>query len=262
MDTQDVSNVGQYLQELARLKEGLRAANTRKGEVPTDRKSRAELIQDCVISTLVSAVGQIHFSNRSTQLNSSFLPPHYLPSSAPLKDLEKMLIKDLQLETHHRGYYVLLRVVTRPVRMTAILTLVEDETDDVVMLQLYQQEGEDIRPALDIVREGTVCIIKEPYFKTMSSGGYGLRVDHVSDLIWLSENSDQLPECWLPRIISLDKTADDWKQEGNAAFKAEDFHGAAQKYFVSTSLFIALLMLRKIHSSSPMLTNRRGNYYY
>jgi hypothetical protein len=66
--------------------------------------------------------------------------------------------------------------------MMAIMVL-EDESGDVVMLQIYQQEDEKIRPATAIVKTGTVLLVKEPYFKVMGDGEYGLRVDHLSDVV-------------------------------------------------------------------------------
>jgi hypothetical protein len=66
--------------------------------------------------------------------------------------------------------------------MMAIMVL-EDESGDVVMLQIYQQEDEKIRPATAIINTGTFLLVKEPYFKVMGDGEYGLRVDHLSDVV-------------------------------------------------------------------------------
>lgn len=94
-----------------------------------------------------------------------------------------MCIKDLRLETHHRGNCLLLRSITPPNKMTAIMVIVEDEMKDAVMLQLYQQVDKMHRPATSILNQNDVCLVKEPYFKVMADGNYGLRVDHVSDLV-------------------------------------------------------------------------------
>ncbi len=67
--------------------------------------------------------------------------------------------------------------------MTAIMVIVEDEMKDAVMLQLYQQVDKMHRPATSILNQNDVCLVKEPYFKVMADGNYGLRVDHVSDLV-------------------------------------------------------------------------------
>lgn len=69
--------------------------------------------------------------------------------------------------------------------MTAIMAVMEDENGDVILLQLYQQEDERNRAAADIIKVCTILLVKEPYFKVMGDGEYGLRVDHLSDVILL-----------------------------------------------------------------------------
>ena len=54
------------------------------------------------------------------------------------------------------------------------------------MLVVYQQEDTEYGLAEDVAQTGGVCIVKEPYIKTMSDGEYGVRVDHVTDILWLA----------------------------------------------------------------------------
>lgn len=96
------------------------------------------------------------------------------------------MIRDLTLETHHRGVYILLRAVTPADTMTAAMVIVEDEEENVLMLQLYNQEKELSTNGRPI--EGTVMIVKEPYLKVMSDGNYGIRVDHLSDVRFIPEH--------------------------------------------------------------------------
>jgi hypothetical protein len=44
-----------------------------------------------------------------------------------MTQLKRVAIKDLQLETHHRRTYLLLRSITLDSRMTAIMVIMEDE---------------------------------------------------------------------------------------------------------------------------------------
>ena len=69
-------------------------------------------------------------------IHQSWVAAPYPPSFVPLGTLEKLYIEDLQLETHHRGFYSLLRFATPPVTMTAVMTVMEDEKDDGVVFQL------------------------------------------------------------------------------------------------------------------------------
>jgi hypothetical protein len=154
---------------------------------------------------------------RKDMVHSSFIPPAYLPCIAPVAELRRVAIKDLQLEIHHRGTYLLLRSITPPSRMTAIMALMEDENGDAIILQLYQQEDEDTRAAADIIHVGTILLIKEPYFKVMGDGEYGLRVDHLSDVIHLKRDDARIPKAWRPRLIEIERSAESLKIDGNLA---------------------------------------------
>jgi hypothetical protein len=101
--------------------------------------------------------------------------------------------------------------------MTGIMVLVEDDLADVVMLQMYQQEAEKTREAGDIVNVGTILLLKEPYFKVMASGEYGLRVDHLSDVVYLNNDDPRVPETWRPRILPAECSAQSLKSNGNIA---------------------------------------------
>ena len=73
-----------------------------------------------------------------------------------------------------------------------------------------------------------VCIVKEPYFKTMSDGCYGLRVDHISDIIWLSPDDERIPLNWRSQVTELEKDAEDLKVTGNGALKVGKVHQAVE----------------------------------
>ncbi|KAK4694738.1 hypothetical protein P7C71_g2891, partial [Lecanoromycetidae sp. Uapishka_2] len=172
---------------------------------------------------------EAHLQQMGHMIHQSFLPHPYPPSTVSWKDLKKVYIKDLQLQIHHRGSFVLLKAATVATVMTAVMAIVEDEVGEGVVLQLYQQEGDNHRRADEVIRLGDVCIVKEPYFKVMNDGGYGLRVDHVSDIVWLAANDDVVPVAWRPRISEL-KDAEKLKEEGNAALKAGKLCEAVELY--------------------------------
>lgn len=161
-------------------------------------------------------------------LRSSFIPPAYSPCISPFCDLAKVMIKDLLLETHHRGTYLLLRSITPPDRMTAVMAIVEDENKDALMLQLYYQEEENERAAEEILGEGTVLIIREPYLKLMSDGDYGIRVDHLSDVIHLPMYDKRVPSCWELRPAEHNVPVNAWKAKGNEYFNKSKYHSAIE----------------------------------
>ena len=231
MDTCDVSGFNEYVKLMKRQQHALQAARKRQGECPKDRRSRQQLVEIFMVRYMVKQIQSLDKRDVS-HVHSSFIPSPYLPSIAPLKDLKKLFIKDLRLETHHRGNYLLLRSITPPNRMTAIMTIMEDEKEEAIMIQIYQQDEEKDRPATDILREKDIVLIKEPYFKIMGDGEYGLRVDHASDIIWVEEDK-RIPLQWHLRIIDLNKSADDWKREGNENMKRGEYWTAIRRYVLN-----------------------------
>lgn len=225
MDVDDVSGLEQFTALLSKQKQTLEVAKKRKGQRPKDMKPLGLLIHDFIV---------VHISQKTMDhrhmIHHSWVGEPYPPSVAPLPTLKKLHIDEMQLETHHRGFYALLRVATPPNVMTAVMVIVEDEKENGVLLQVYQQEDTEYGLAEDIAQVGGVCIVKEPYFKTMGSGECGLRVDHVTDVLWLAQDDDRIPLRWAPRIGEVDKTAKEMKEEGNAALKARNLNKAVKCY--------------------------------
>ncbi|OBT61910.1 hypothetical protein VE03_08225 [Pseudogymnoascus sp. 23342-1-I1] len=215
MDAHDVS--AQHWETLKKYKQTLKEAKKRKGERPQDRTPR-----EFAYDTFMETYDSMKDDEPGHYIQTSFTPPAYHPCITPVAELKQIKIDELQLETHHRGKYMLLRCITPPSRMTAVIVLAEDGNGDVVLLQVYQQEDEEIQPATDVADLGTVLLIKEPYYKIMSRGDYGLRVDHLSDIVQLRSNDVRIPPEWQPRVIELE-SADELKQKGNSAMKEGKF---------------------------------------
>ena len=221
MNTHDVSAVPQFTQLLLKQKQSLRDAQSRKGQHPKGRKSRDQITLQFRFRLMMNR-GKANFNMRT-----SFVPPAYSPCIGSLFNLTKVMINDLLLETHHRGSYLVLRSITPPDRMTAIMAIMEDENKDAIMLQLYHQEEE--RAAEEILEEGVVLIVKEPYLKLMSDGDYGIRVDHLSDVIYLPKYDERVPNCWQLRFAEHNTSASVWKTIGNDHFKESKYHTAIEQ---------------------------------
>lgn len=125
------------------------------------------------------------------------LKPHP-PCATDMNSLEPVLLSSLKLETHQRGAKIVLRVCSPPHRRGAILAIVEDEEGTVAAIQLYLQSPESLISAFEIINEGDVLVLKEPYLRRSSEQTYNLIVDHVSDLIWLSLGDENIPQKWRP----------------------------------------------------------------
>lgn len=160
---------------------------------------------------------------------TTFIPPAYLPCTKAMNELQKTKVKELQLETHHRCKYLLVKCRTPPYRMTAksaIMALVEDEDEECVMLQLHGQQDENLRPTIEILNEGMVIVVKEPFFKVVGDTDYRLRIDHVSNIFCLTLADQRVPIQWRPRFLQLDKSVLEWKGEGDQAIYEKKYWDA------------------------------------
>ncbi|KAG9730506.1 SET domain-containing protein, partial [Aureobasidium melanogenum] len=140
---------------------------------------------------------------------------------------KKIFLKDLKFETHHRGSFLLLHVFCQPFRKAAVMAAVEDETGDVDRVALYHTK-EALR-AFEVVPEGTVVTVKEPFYHLEEDGRYVLRVDHPSDMVVLEQHHKLYPEQWQNRE-EIQLTAPEWKREGNKAFVREEYPEAHRCY--------------------------------
>ncbi|KAK0717706.1 hypothetical protein B0T26DRAFT_854808 [Lasiosphaeria miniovina] len=226
MDTHDVSGTLELAQSIQRREKTLADSQARKGQRPA-RHPRNQVILRFQLHLMAFRIRVLSKGPQDFTIKSSFVPLAYVPCVAPLSALKKTMIDDLLLETHHRGTYLLVRAVTPQNYITAVMAIVEDEKGDVLMAQLYHQ---DDGRAEDILVEGMVLIIKEPYFKLMSDGGYGLRVDHLSDVVFLAANDERIPSSWQQESAQQSATALAWKTKGNSHVKESSYRSAIACY--------------------------------
>ncbi|KAK0624359.1 hypothetical protein B0T14DRAFT_195653 [Immersiella caudata] len=228
MDRHDVTELPQYFENLKRQKQLLRDAQSRRGQRPALRPRMETILQFTMRAMANDANGIGSATAGGMQyIASSFVPSSYPPCVTPFSELTKTPLRGLVLETHHRGSYLLVRCATRQDSMTAIMAIVEDESGDVVLLQLYHQEQAN-DPVENILEEGMILVVKEPYLKVTSDGGFGLRVDHVSDIEFLSPDDDRIPRVW--QGTSSSRTALAWKTEGNDFFGQAKYRAAIRAY--------------------------------
>lgn len=64
------------------------------------------------------------------------------------------------------------------------------------------------------------------YSSNPANGGYGLGVDHVSDIIRLPEYDERVPAAWRPDPSELPLSADSWKVKGNDHFQRHKYYHA------------------------------------
>ncbi|KAM7189141.1 SET domain containing protein [Rhypophila sp. PSN 637] len=233
MDVHDVSHIPQHFEMLRAQQKTLDEAQARKGQSPFPRVPRMLLITQFTTKLMAkNAAKATRASSKQMMLRSSHTPVPYLPCTQPFANLNNIAIKDLVLETQHRGSYLLVRSVTPPDQLTALMTIVEDEEGDAIMLQLYHQVDNMCPPTMvsDTLPQGQALILKEPYLKVMANGGYGLRVDHLSDVLFLLAGDARIPKPWQQSQAAHKRPALTWKTEGNDNFRNSRFLSAITCY--------------------------------
>ncbi|KAH6645483.1 hypothetical protein BKA67DRAFT_585158 [Truncatella angustata] len=227
MDIKDVSDVDNYREFFDRVTRLAERASRRKGENPQDHPPPYLVVSQFMMS-LSQATSMGTKGNHT--ISTSQVPPYYYPCVLPTHRLTPLTISSMTLEHHHRGNLALIHVLTPPDRMTAVMAVVEDEEGTAVLLQLYNQPEEPRVSKEWILRVGDVCIIKEPFFKATTSGSYSLRVDHVSDIVWLKDTDDRIPLKWRKRVLCLDETSKDIRRQGNTAVHNQNWTEAEYLY--------------------------------
>lgn len=221
----DVRNFTEEYDELINEHEAvLHKAREHQGKQPSDRKAIYTAYEK-----FIQASRACQDNRGCTVLDSPFLPPAYLPCSLSPSELRPITIDELRLGTHHRGAYLLLESVTPPHRSTAIIALMRDENEHGALLHLYHQEEENICPADNIVTDHTILLIKEPYYKLMDNGDYGLRVDHPSDIVHLKHIDNRVPKLFKPEKPEIQLPAGLLKNQGDSHMEEEKYWKAIEK---------------------------------
>ena len=107
-------------------------------------------------------------------------------------------------------------------------TIVQDDTGAAERLAVYNTD-----PATneeELLPEDAVFAIKEPYYMATAEGSYSLRIDHPSDLVQLNPLNPQVPRGVCANLAELEKSALDWKNEGNTAYSAGRYLPALHEY--------------------------------
>lgn len=226
MDAKDVSDREGFIAFMNKVQDAATEALKRKGEVPTDHPSREQAMIDYTKYIL----GSSGKDETNAVIDATPIPPSYLPCIVPVQDLEPIKITEMALETHHRGKKVTLRVLTKPDRILGVVALAEDEHETPVLMQLYQQPDEDLVPQTEILAPGTICIVKEPYYKQTTKGRYSVRADHIGDIIWLCPGDERIPSRWQRSAATLNKDSAEVRTQGNHAVENENWAVAQRLY--------------------------------
>lgn len=213
MDIQDVSAIDEYASMVQQARVNAQRADRRKGEIPKDHPPAFLQVQFYMI--------QYHYRMNSGadvhHIITTQIPAAYPPCTRSAAELEPISISQLQLETHHRGSRIVVRVMVPASRINAVMAVVEDEKGTATLLQVYHQPEESVVPAAEILHRGACYLIKEPFFKaTTSDGTYSIRVDHPGDLVPLRDGDELIPASWR-ECREITNTSQGIRNKGNDA---------------------------------------------
>ncbi|KAG5660249.1 hypothetical protein KAF25_003771 [Fusarium avenaceum] len=228
MDTIDVSEDGQLLTMLKRIEDFANEAAKRKGQIIYDLPPAPIVVQTFMMNLM--AKGYLGSTTENITVPITQIPEPYPPCTLPAQDLKPIAISKMRLETHHRGSKVLLRVLTPPDRINAVMVIVEDEEETAILLQVYQQPEEGLVPCAEIFVPNRICVIKDPFLKQTIDSPYSLRVDHPSDITWLDDNNQQVPAKWRHIKSRIPNSSQGHREQGNTCVVNKDWAAAHRLY--------------------------------
>ncbi|EXK26844.1 hypothetical protein FOMG_16649 [Fusarium oxysporum f. sp. melonis 26406] len=230
MSPEESERIQRTIQEVARLREEQKG----QSREPTDPKS---LIEQAISTSLMQEMSSAAFGlgtprkTRETMVAYG-IGKQYPPSTSKLADLQPMAIKDLRMETHHRGFFLSLRRVS-PVSIlkASSWTVVKGQSsDEVERLEVFLHTSQYGDNTLEISSD---LVIKEPYYTLNAQGECTIRIDHPSDLIVIAISEN--PESWRhqehysrgPDLVS----PDDFKKKGNSALLKKKNYAEAYSWY-------------------------------
>ncbi|ROT36165.1 TPR domain-containing protein [Sodiomyces alkalinus F11] len=203
----------------------LQKANRLAGKPPPHRTPRDKLV--ALHNQHVARKLQAGAQKAPRMVKKVILALSYPPSSRSIKELEKMPLSDLIVENHHEDAYIVVRTITPPYQGAGTVAIVEDEFGNTEKLALYNQGDSSV---LNAVPEGSVVLVKEPYYKFSGDHDFMVCVDHPSDAILLRQGpgDEFIPESF--RTGEPLTSAADWRDAGDQAFMARDLPQAGANY--------------------------------
>jgi tetratricopeptide (TPR) repeat protein len=175
-----------------------------------------------------------------------------------LEQLKPIRLRQMDVNKIHKGRYLLCRVVQQPFYVTGMLTLIEDQDDEIENLSLYNFSHDyKIEPSL-LLPLGSVLIIKEPYLKGMihDATDFHIRVESPTDLIILSDMelnelySKYSNPKWVDTEYERRVSFDALIETGNVFFVEKKYHPAIRCYTQ------ALNFAKKNHNIKQTLLKR------
>jgi tetratricopeptide (TPR) repeat protein len=141
--------------------------------------------------------------------------------TAEPSQLEPIFLRQLQKRTINHGKILWVTITMPCFRVSGVQALVKDGEGRLAALDLYNfiPSSGTTADSQSLFPLDTRLGIKEPYYKLLNSGYFGLRIDNPCNLIIEP-----------PKIVDMSNTPDKLKEEGNKMFAAKKFEQADTLY--------------------------------
>jgi hypothetical protein len=204
-----------------KVKELLKKKKDEGGVLPTSRPIRAVLLEEHERHLELLATGAL-------PPRTFVLPLPYSPSQTSLLHAKQLHLDELLINTRKSSDILLLRALTDPYVHSSSIVIVEDRHGDVARLALCNLEDSSIDP---VVTKGAILAIKQPCWSAALDGGYHIRVDHPSDVVFLETSHEIAPQAWKQKADNKSsKIPEEWKKEGDMMFLQKKFRKALKWY--------------------------------
>jgi hypothetical protein len=193
----------------------------------------AQVLERLSLGMRRDALGQPVFDEKDPNAHrraafNMILGEDYPPCTVPLKELNKMMLKDVLMDTHHHGKYLLLRICSTDHTHSGTHQsyAVVDELGQHEFLIIHMFAIPPFHNAM--IPQEAILAIKKPYFKTIVDQDCALCIDHPSDVIFLDHDDALIPNKWKTGS-SVKKSAKKCLQSGVAAFHKQNYYKAEKQ---------------------------------
>jgi tetratricopeptide (TPR) repeat protein len=153
----------------------------------------------------------------------------------------RITISNLQVDNTPTGRFLLCRVISRFVKINALLTLVEDPEGNVERLALYNwisipKEGQPNCKTIDqfFLPVGTLLVIKNMSYKVATSNITIIRSENPDDVTIVDYNNKLFNDIkWSTNLNENEveiKNVDDFRRCGNNYFASNNYNAAIDEY--------------------------------
>jgi len=143
-------------------------------------------------------------------------------SSVSLERLEPISLTELQVGQVHRGRVLYGTLCAESFRMSAIMTVLEDNNGFAAKLAIYNADHSQKNVEM-LYPKGAKVAIREPYFDRADDGSFVIRVDNPANVEMLVNQEEQAKSL-------LDVDVEEMRQKGNDCFRDKQWDAVAEHY--------------------------------